>query len=178
MSNAGDELLKKLIRDVPDFPKPGIMFKDITPLLADPTAFAMVLDRIANHFSGPRAFDVVVGIESRGFIFGAALAARTSTSFVPVRKPGKLPAAKDRVEYSLEYGTDALEMHKNSLHAGNRVLVVDDVIATGGTVRAAIDLVQLQGGKVIGTAFAIELGFLGGRKRIPEGVEVFSVLSY
>jgi adenine phosphoribosyltransferase len=178
MTNASDDALKALIRDVPDFPKPGILFKDITPMLSNPDAFATVLDRISAHFSGPRAFDVVVGIESRGFIFGAALAARTATSFVPVRKPGKLPAAKDRVEYSLEYGTDALEMHKNSLHSGNRVLVVDDVIATGGTVCAAIDLVKLQGGQVVGAAFAIELGFLGGRKRIPEGVEVFSVLAY
>jgi adenine phosphoribosyltransferase len=178
MTNASDDALKALIRDVPDFPKPGILFKDITPMLSNPDAFATVLDRIAAHFSGPRAFDVVVGIESRGFIFGAALAARTATSFVPVRKPGKLPAAKDRVEYSLEYGTDALEMHKNSLHSGNRVLVVDDVIATGGTVCAAIELVKLQGGTVVGAAFAIELGFLGGRKRIPEGVEVFSVLAY
>jgi adenine phosphoribosyltransferase len=178
MTNASDDALKALIRDVPDFPKPGILFKDITPMLSNPDAFATVLDRIATHFSGPRAFDVVVGIESRGFIFGAALAARTATSFVPVRKPGKLPAAKDRVEYSLEYGTDALEMHKNSLHSGNRVLVVDDVIATGGTVCAAIDLVKLQGGTVVGAAFAIELGFLGGRKRIPDGVEVFSVLAY
>lgn len=178
MSDVTDDTLKALIRDVPDFPKAGILFKDITPMLSNPPAFAAVLDRIAAHFSGPRAFDTVVGIESRGFIFGAALAARTATSFVPVRKPGKLPAAKDRVEYSLEYGTDALEMHKHSLTSANRVLVVDDVIATGGTVSAAIELVKLQGGTVVGTAFAIELSFLGGRARIPAGVEVYSVLSY
>jgi adenine phosphoribosyltransferase len=178
MTNVSDEGLKALIRDVPDFPKAGILFKDITPLLASPDAFATVLDRIATHFEGPLAFDTVVGIESRGFIFGAALAARTATAFVPVRKPGKLPAAKDRVEYSLEYGTDALEMHKHSIAPGKRVLVVDDVIATGGTVGAAIDLVKLQGGAVVGVAFAIELGFLGGRKRLPPEIECYSVLSY
>jgi adenine phosphoribosyltransferase len=178
MSNVSDEGLKGLIRDVPDFPKAGILFKDITPLLASPDAFATVLDRISTHFHGDRAFDAVVGIESRGFIFGAALAARTARSFVPVRKPGKLPAARDRVEYSLEYGTDALEMHKRSIAPGQRVLVVDDVIATGGTVGAAIDLVKLQGGVVVGVAFAVELSFLGGRSRLPAGVECFSVLTY
>jgi adenine phosphoribosyltransferase len=173
-----DAALRALVRDVPDFPKAGILFKDITPLLANPDAFATVLDRISAHFSGPRAFDAVVGIESRGFIFGAALAARTSTAFVPVRKPGKLPAEKDRVEYSLEYGSDALEMHKRSLAPEARVLVVDDVIATGGTVRAAIDLVCMQGATVVGAAFAIELSFLDGRRRIPADVEVFSVLRF
>jgi adenine phosphoribosyltransferase len=153
------------------------MFKDITPLLADPVAFNAVLDRIAAHFSEQNV-SVIVGIESRGFIFGAALAAKINASFVPVRKPGKLPAAKDRVEYSLEYGTDALEMHKDSIKPGQRVLVVDDVIATGGTVAAAVELVSRQGGKAVGAAFAIELTFLNGRARLPAGVECFAVLSY
>jgi adenine phosphoribosyltransferase len=169
--------IRKLIRDVPDFPKPGIMFKDITPLLADPRAFLTVLDLIAEHFAG-RGVDTVVGIESRGFIFGAALAARTTASFVPVRKPGKLPAATDRVTYSLEYGTDALEMHKNSIRPGSRVLVIDDVIATGGTASATCELVKGQGGLVVGLGFCIELGFLEGRTRLPKDVEVYSVLHY
>jgi adenine phosphoribosyltransferase len=169
--------LGRLIRDVPDFPKPGIMFKDITPLLADPRAFTTVLDLIAERFAG-KGVDTVVGIESRGFIFGAALAARTMASFVPVRKPGKLPAATDRVAYALEYGTDALEMHKNSLRPGAKVLVVDDVVATGGTAAAAIELSKRQGGHVVGVAFAIELTFLNGRTKLPRDIDVFSVLTY
>src|SRR5205814_1591898 len=132
---------------------------DITPLLADPRAFTTVLDLIAEHYAG-QGIDTVVGIESRGFIFGAALAARTMASFVPVRKPGKLPAATDRVTYALEYGTDALEMHKKSIHPDARVLIVDDVVATGGTASAAVQLVRMQGGRVLGLAFAIELAFL------------------
>jgi adenine phosphoribosyltransferase len=169
--------VQKLIRDVPDFPKPGILFKDITPLLADPKAFLTVLDLIAEHFAG-RGIETIVGIESRGFIFGAALAARTQASFVPVRKPGKLPAATDRVTYDLEYGTDALEMHKNSIRPHARVLVVDDVVATGGTAAAACELVKRQGGIVDGLAFAIELAFLDGRKKLPRDVEIYSVLTY
>ena len=168
--------LRAHIRDVPDFPKPGILFKDITPLLADPRAFNTVLDRIAEHYAG--RYDAVVGIESRGFIFGAALAAKAMAGFVPVRKPGKLPAEKDRVEYALEYGTDALEMHKRSLREGARVLIVDDVIATGGTAAATAELVKRQGAVVTGFAFAIELGFLNGRARLPAGADVFAVLAY
>lgn len=171
------EWLRKLIRDVPDFPKPGILFKDITPLLADPKAFTTVLDLMAEHFAG-QGVDTVVGIESRGFIFGAALAARTMSSFVPVRKPGKLPAATDRVTYNLEYGTDALEMHRDSIRPGARVLIVDDVIATGGTAGGAIELVKRQGGQVVGLAFAIELTFLNGRSRLPREMDVYSVLQY
>jgi adenine phosphoribosyltransferase len=169
--------LAKFIRDVPDFPKPGIMFKDITPLLADPRSFTTVLDLIAERYAG-RGIDTVIGIESRGFIFGAALAARTMSSFVPVRKPGKLPAATDRVTYDLEYGTDSLEMHKNSLRPGANVLVVDDVIATGGTAAAAIELAKRQGAHPIGAAFAIELTFLNGRTKLPRDIDIFSVLSY
>lgn len=171
------EHLRSFIRDVPDFPKPGIMFKDITPLLADPAAFNTVLDLLAERFA-PKGFDAVVGIESRGFIFGAALAAKTMTSFVPVRKPGKLPYAKDRVEYALEYGTDALEMHKDSIAKGARVLIVDDVIATGGTARAAAELVTRQGGVVAGYAFAIELTFLAGRSKLAADVDVYAALVY
>lgn len=168
---------KKFIRDVPDFPKPGILFKDITPLLADPTAFLTVLDLMTEHFVGAHV-DTIVGIESRGFIFGAALAARTEASFVPVRKPGKLPAATDRVTYALEYGTDSLEMHQKSIKPGARVLIVDDVIATGGTAAATAELVKGQQGIIVGYAFAIELSFLKGRSKLGHGYDAFAVLTY
>ena len=171
------DAVRRFIRDVPDFPKPGILFKDITPLLADPTAFTTVLDSISSHFA-PRGVDKVLGIESRGFIFGAALAARMGAGFVPARKPGKLPAAVDRVSYALEYGSDSLEMHKGSFTPDERVLVVDDVIATGGTASAAVSLARTLGANVVGIAFVIELGFLNGRTRLPDDVEVFSLLTY
>jgi adenine phosphoribosyltransferase len=164
------------IRDIPDFPTPGIVFKDITPLLADPRAFHIVLDSIAERFIGEH-IDVVVGVEARGFIFGGALAARLNASFVPARKPGKLPAACDRVTYSTEYSNAELEMHKGSIKEGARCLVVDDVLATGGTARAAAELVHRQGGSVIAYAFAIELAFLGGHERLLP-VRVESVLVY
>src|SRR4029077_1227425 len=135
---------KSKIRDIPDFPTKGILFKDITPLLADPRAFHIVLDGLAERFIGEHV-DAVVGIEARGFIFGGALAARLNASFVPARKPGKLPAAADRVEYRTEYSRDALEMHKGSIREEARVVVVDDVLATGGTAKAAADLVHGQG---------------------------------
>jgi adenine phosphoribosyltransferase len=162
---------RSLIRDVPDFPKPGIVFKDITPLLASPRALHVVLDGIAERFIGEHV-DAIVGIEARGFIFGGALAARLNASFVPVRKPGKLPAAVDRVEIVTEYSRDALEMHKKSLREEARVVIVDDVLATGGTAKAAADLVNTQGGYVIGFAFVVELSALGGRERLlPTRVE-------
>jgi adenine phosphoribosyltransferase len=164
------------IRDVPDFPTPGILFKDITPLLADPRAFHIVLDSMAERFIGEH-IDAVVGIEARGFIFGGALAARLNASFVPARKPGKLPAASDRVSYKTEYSTAELEMHKDSVRRNTRVVVVDDVLATGGTARAAANLVSGQGGTVIAYAFVIELAFLGGRALLAPG-RVESVLSY
>jgi len=176
MSEERIQLLRERVRDVPDFPKPGILFKDITPLLADPRAFTTCLDLIAERYAGERV-DTIVGIESRGFIFGAALAARALASFVPARKPGKLPSASDRVEYSLEYGTDALEMHKGAISRGARVLVIDDVIATGGTAWAATELVRRQGGEIVGAAFVIELAALEGRKRLAP-VESFAVLQY
>jgi len=159
------DFCRSLIRDVPDYPRPGIVFKDITPLLASPRALHIVLDGIAERFIGEHV-DAIVGIEARGFIFGGALAARLNASFVPARKPGKLPAAVDRVEFATEYSKDALEMHKASLSEEARVLVVDDVLATGGTAKAAADLVRKQGGYVIGYAFVVELGFLGGRERL------------
>jgi adenine phosphoribosyltransferase len=168
--------LRALIRDVPDFPKPGIVFKDITPLLASHEGFVTCLDLIQERYANDRP-DVVVGIESRGFIFGAALAARTGASFVPARKPGKLPAATDRVEYELEYGKDCIEMHKDGIARGQKVLVVDDLIATGGTAAAACELVRRQGGTLVGAAFVIELTFLDGRKRLAP-LEPYSILSY
>ena len=168
--------LRTLVRDVPDFPKKGILFKDITPLLADPRGFTMVLDAFAEEFVGDH-FEAIVGIEARGFIFGGALAARLNCSFVPVRKPGKLPAAVDRVTYELEYGEGMLEMHKDSIKEASRVLVVDDLLATGGTAAAAAQLVRRQGGHVVGYAFVIELGFLSGRERLVP-TPVASLLSY
>lgn len=167
---------RSTVRDIPDFPTPGIMFKDITPLLADPRAFHIILDSLAERFIGEH-IDAVVGVEARGFIFGGALAARLNASFVPARKPGKLPAATDRVAYSTEYSTAELEMHKGSLKEGARTLVVDDVLATGGTARAAAELVHKQGGDVLAYAFVIELSFLNGRERLLP-VRVESVLSY
>ena len=162
---------RSLIRDVADFPRPGILFKDITPLLASPRALHVVLDGIAERFIGEH-IDAIVGIEARGFIFGGALAARLNASFVPVRKPGKLPAAVDRAEFITEYSRDALEMHKGSLREESRVVVVDDVLATGGTAQASARLVQGQGGYVIAYAFVVELSFLGGREKLlPTRVE-------
>jgi adenine phosphoribosyltransferase len=164
------------IRDIPDFPTPGILFKDITPLLADPRAFHIVLDDLAERFIGEHV-DVIVGVEARGFIFGGALAARLNASFVPARKPGKLPAKSDKVSYTTEYSTAELEMHKDSIRKGARVVVVDDVLATGGTARASADLVRGQGGEVIAYAFVIELSFLNGRDRLVPG-RVESVITY
>ncbi len=157
--------VRALIRDVPDFPSPGVLFRDITPLLADPKAFHIVLDAIAHRFVGERV-DAVVGVESRGFIFGGALAARLNASFVPVRKPGKLPHRTDKVSYSLEYGEAELEMHRDSLREGASVLVVDDLLATGGTAAAAGELVHRQGAFVLAYAFVVELVSLSGRERL------------
>jgi adenine phosphoribosyltransferase len=159
--------LKAHLRDVPDFPKPGILFKDITPLLANPRAFHIAIDLLAERYIGEHV-DVVVGVESRGFIFGGALAARLNASFVPVRKTGKLPWKSDRVAYALEYGTAELEMHVDSIAKGARVLVVDDLLATGGTATAAAELARRHGGLVSGFAFVVELDFLGGRARLLE----------
>lgn len=176
MSAERIELLRASIRDVPDFPKKGIVFKDITPLLADPKAFTTSLDLFAEEWAGA-SIDAIVGMEARGFIFGAALAARMSVSFVPVRKPGKLPWHTDRVEYDLEYGTDALEMHQDALVAGQRVLVIDDLIATGGTAAATIELCKRRGAFVVGCGFVIELAFLNGRAKLGD-TPVVSLLTY
>lgn len=161
------DLVRSRIRDVPDFPKPGILFKDITPLLADAVAFRTAIDLLAEQ-ARALAPEVIVGIESRGFLFGAPLATALGLGFVPVRKPGKLPSATTRVDYDLEYGTDAVEMHTDALSHGARALVVDDVIATGGTARATCELVTRLGAQAIGAAFLIELTFLeGGAKLAP-----------
>ena len=153
------------IRDVPDFPKPGIMFKDITPLLLDPERFRRALELMAAPFGGSKV-QRVVSIESRGFLLGAPIALLLEAGLVPIRKPGKLPAARGRVEYTLEYGTDALEMHRDAVGQGDRVLIVDDVLATGGTAEAAAKLVRAHGAQVVGFTFLIELDFLKGRERL------------
>ena len=153
------------IRDIPDFPKPGIVFKDITPVLTDPALFRSVIDYFTQIHSG-REVDVVVGIESRGFIFGAPLALQLGAAFVPIRKPGKLPFSKVRVDYALEYGNDSLEAHSDAISGGQRVLIVDDLLATGGTAAAAAQLVRELGGSLVGLAFLVELGFLNGRARL------------
>lgn len=176
LGSARHDYVRKLIRDVPDFPQPGILFKDITPLLADPLGFAVVLDAFKEHYVR-ECIDVVLGIESRGFIFGGALAASLNAAFVPVRKPGKLPAAVDQVSYPLEYGKATLEMHRDSLRKGARVLIIDDLLATGGTAAAAATLVRNQGGVVHSFAFVIELTFLNGRAKL-DAPSVFSLLQY
>lgn len=168
--------IRNLIRGIPDFPQKGILYRDITPLLADPKAFHIVLDAMAERFVGEH-IDAVVGIESRGFIFGGALAARLNTSFVPVRKPGKLPYRTDKVAYSLEYGESELEMHRDSIHQGANVLVVDDLLATGGTAAAAGELVERQSAHVAAYAFVIELSGLDGRDRL-KPTPVISILHF
>lgn len=168
--------LKSYIRDVPDFPKPGIIFKDITPLLGDPKAFVAMIDAFADKYA-QSGVSKVCGIESRGFIIGAALALRLNVGFVPIRKAGKLPYKKIRREYSLEYGTDAIEMHVDSVARGEKVLLVDDLIATGGTATAAVALLQDVGAEIVGIAFAVELGFLKGREKFDQS-KYFALLKY
>jgi adenine phosphoribosyltransferase len=168
--------LRALIRDIPDFPTPGILFRDITPLLGDAGAFREVLDILGGKVREARA-GAIVGIESRGFIFGCPLADRMGLPFVPVRKPGKLPAARMSVEYSLEYGDSQLDIHEDALERGQRAYVVDDLLATGGTARAAGKLVELLGATVAGYGFVIELTALGGRERLG-GYDTFSVIQY
>lgn len=157
--------VRERVRAVPDFPKPGILFRDITPVLSDPKAFHIVIDALVERFIG-RRIDAVVAIDSRGFIFGAPLASRLNTRFVPARKPGKLPAATVSVAYALEYGQASLEMHEDALSAGDQVVVVDDLLATGGTAAAAGELVLSRGAEVLAYAFVIELTALGGRSKL------------
>lgn len=168
--------LKSKIRHVPDFPKPGILFYDITTLLQDPVGFRDAIDSLSQPFVG-KGIDVIVGIESRGFIFGSAVADRLGAGFAPVRKPGKLPSTTVRANYDLEYGSDALEIHDDAVKPGQRVLIVDDLLATGGTAKAASDLVTRLGGQVHALAFLIELGFLNGRDRLA-GHTLHTVLTY
>jgi adenine phosphoribosyltransferase len=168
--------LKALVRTVPDFPKPGILFYDITTLLKDKTGFAQMIDALAAHYL-TQQIDLVLGIEARGFIFGPALAYRLNAGFVPVRKPRKLPAPVARVTYDLEYGSDSLEIHLDAIRPGQKVVLVDDLLATGGTMDATVKLVTQLGGEIAGLAFAVELDFLKGRERFA-GYDVFSLLHY
>lgn len=168
--------LKQQIRHVPDFPKPGILFYDITTLLKRPEGLRAALDLLVRPFEG-EGVELVVGVESRGFIFGGAVADRLGAGFVPVRKPGKLPAETERVVYELEYGADSLELHRDAVEPGQRVLIVDDLLATGGTARAVVDLVKRLGGTVHAVAFLIELTALGGRAKL-EGERLATVLAY
>src|SRR5918912_3047241 len=168
------EQIRALVRDVPDFPQEGIVFKDITPLLADELAFSTVIDLIVVHF-GRGNVDKVVGIEARGFILASPVAYHFGAGFVPVRKKDKLPWDTEAAEYQLEYGTATLEIHKDAVRPGERVLIVDDVLATGGTAKATADLVERIGGKVVGLAFLIELRFLNGRRRL-DGYDLFSLI--
>jgi len=170
------EFLKQLIREVPDFPKPGILFYDITTLLKDKLGLAALTDSLSQCFIGRRV-DLVVGIEARGFIFGPALAYRLNAGFVPVRKPKKLPGPTARWTYDLEYGQDTLEIHKDAIQPGQSVIIVDDLLATGGTAKATVQLVESLGGKVASLAFVVELDFLKGREKLA-GYDVVSLLHY
>ena len=168
--------LKSLIREVPDFPNPGINFYDITTLLKNPEGWRDTIDALKAHYAGIPV-DVVVGIEARGFFFAPAMAYALGAGFVPVRKPGKLPAETETVEYALEYGTDKLQMHRDAIQPGQRVLIIDDVLATGGTATAVASLVERLGGQVLGLGFLVELDFLNGREKLA-GREIFSLLHY
>jgi len=169
--------LEGLILDVPDFPKPGVVYKDFSPLLADPGALALAVELMANPYRG-KGVDLVIGAESRGFIFGTAIAQALSAGFVPIRKPGKLPRAVHGVDYALEYGTDRLEIHQDALPAGARVLLVDDLLATGGTMRASCELVGKASVEIMGITVLIELGFLGGADKLNAYAPVHSVIQY
>ena len=170
------DLIKSRIRDVPDFPKPGIIFKDITPVLSDPAAFERVIDLLVERHGG-KGVEAVVGMESRGFIFGAPLALRMGLPFVPVRKVGKLPGDTEKVSYALEYGEATIEIHRDALRPGQKVLVVDDLLATGGTAIATLELIDRLGAETTAIAFVIELDFLEGRSKLPAGL-VDSLIHY
>jgi adenine phosphoribosyltransferase len=168
--------LEDRIRDIPDFPQKGVLFKDITPLLQDPVAYHSAMDRLAAHYAGA-GIEMVVGVESRGYIFGAPLAYLLNCGFIPVRKFGKLPSQTVSVEYALEYGTNIVEVHKDAIKSGQRVLIVDDLLATGGTVLAAVDLIEQLGGHIAGIAFLVELTFLKGREHL-QNYDVFALIKY
>lgn len=168
--------LKKLIREIPDYPKPGILFYDVTTLLKDKSGFHELIDALCKHYANAHV-DLVAGIEARGFILGPALAYTMGAGFVPIRKPKKLPGKTSKVAYALEYGTDSLEIHEDAVEKGQRVLICDDLLATGGTAAATVQLVRQLGGTVTGVAFAIELTFLNGRSKLP-GLDVFSLIQY
>jgi adenine phosphoribosyltransferase len=168
--------LKKLIREVPDYPKPGILFYDLTTLLKDKVGFHTMIDRLCEHYNG-HTIDIVAGIEARGFIFAPALAYRLGAGFVPVRKPKKLPAKTASITYALEYGTDTLELHEDAIQPGQRVIICDDLLATGGTAAATAKLIEQLGGVVEGAAFAVELTFLKGRSKL-QGLNIFSLIQY
>jgi adenine phosphoribosyltransferase len=170
------EPLKKLIREIPDFPQPGILFYDITTLLKDKAGLAMLIDALAEHYIG-KGVDLVLGMEARGFIFAPALAYRLNAGFVPVRKPGKLPSETVRCDYALEYGSNTLEIHKDAIQKGQRILIADDLLATGGTAEATTKLADSLGAEIAGLAFVVELDFLKGRDKL-RGHEVFSLLHY
>ncbi len=170
------EELKKIIRDVPDFPKKGIVFKDITTLLSDGRSFHRMVDLIAHRYVGQK-IDKVVGVEARGFVLGSALAYKLGVGVTLVRKPGKLPAKVRQITYDLEYGTDTLEIHEDAFDPGDRVIIADDLLATGGTVAAVVRLVEELGAEIVECAFMAELGFLDGRKKLPDG-KVFSLLKF
>jgi adenine phosphoribosyltransferase len=170
------EHLKKLIREVPDFPKKGILFYDITTLLKDKVGFATLIDALAEHYLG-KDIDLVLGMEARGFIFGPALAYRLNAGFIPVRKPGKLPAATVKYDYALEYGTNTLEIHKDAIQKGQRVIIVDDLLATGGTAEATCKLAESLGADIAGLGFVVELDFLNPREKLKQ-YDVYSLLQY
>ena len=168
--------LKHLIREVPDFPKPGILFYDITTLLKNKAGFAALIDQFYEHYKD-QSIDLVLGMEARGFIFSPALAYRLKAGFVPVRKPGKLPAETVKCDYALEYGTNSLEIHKDAIEKGQRVLIVDDLLATGGTAAATASLAKMLGAEIVGLGFVVELDFLNGREKF-QGYDVLSLLHY
>ena len=169
--------LADFIRDIPDWPKPGVTFKDITPLLKDPAALAMAVEMMANPFRG-KGIDIVIGTESRGFIFGTAVAQALSAGFVPIRKPRKLPWKTHAIDYELEYGTDTLEVHQDAIAKGQRAIVVDDVLATGGTMKAALHLADMLGADIAGVSILIELGFLNGRDKLAPFDQIHAVLTF
>ncbi|HEY9772581.1 MAG TPA: adenine phosphoribosyltransferase [Planktothrix sp.] len=177
ISKAKDEWLKSKIRDIPDFPKPGIIFKDLTTLFADAEAFAYVLDVLSERCKALRP-DMIAGIEARGFILAPTIAYKLGLGFVPIRKPGKLPYTVQKLQYELEYGTDTIEIHADAVNHSHRVVLLDDLLATGGTAGAARRLLELLGAKVVGVGFIVELGFLNGRAKLSGDSDVFSILNY